>query len=160
MQNLKSLPSTAKKEISLEEIWLSGRMPFTVICLLGGFYETWKQRNIYGSRMINVFPAAALMFYTLDCNRLIGSRSSELSNSQSSQLLTVFPVGIDELTLSFHAFHHSERAFVGSGSLPELPLVQHGPFELLQDEKLDQCEAVMMTEDNIIFVEPVCYVGF
>ena len=105
-------------------------------------------------------PHCRPMLYTLDCDQFIGSRPFELSKSQSSQPLTVLPVGIDELTSSFRASHSSERAFVRSGGLPELPLVQHGPFKLPQNKELDQCEAAMMTEDNIIFVDPVCYVGF
>ena len=115
-------------------------MPFTVIHHLEGFDKVWLS-NIYGSRMISTLAGGSSMFYTLDCDRLIISRQSDLSNSQSSPLLS------------------SSYLRIGS-SLPQLPLLQNGPFELLQDEKLDQCEAVMMSEDNIIFVEPVCYVGF
>ena len=140
MDHLKPLPSDANKEVSLEQIWSSNRMPFTVIHHLEGFDKVWLS-NIYGSRMINTLAGGSSMFYTLDCDRLIISRQSDLSNSQSSPLLS------------------SSYLRIGS-SLPQLPLLQNGPFELLQDEKLDQCEAVMMSEDNIIFVEPVCYVGF
>ena len=156
MQNLKSLPSTAKKEISLEEIWSSGKMPFTVIRILEGFDEIW-QSNVYGSRMINTFTATFPMFYTLNCDRFINYRPSDPSGFHSSQITA----DIDGSTLPLSSYFDPGPAFIRTkSSLPELSLVQHGPFELLQNEKLDQCEAAMMTEDNIIFVEQVGYDSF
>ena len=156
MQNLKSLPSTAKKEISLEEIWSSGKMPFTVIRILEGFDEIW-QSNIYGSRMINTFTATFPMFYTLNCDRFINYRPSDPSGFHSSQITA----DIDGSTLPLSSYFDPGPAFIRTkSSLPELSLVQHGPFELLQVEKLDQCKAAMMSEDNIVFIDSVCCTAF
>ena len=60
MEHLKSLSSKAKKEVPLEEIWLSGKRPITVITLLEGFKRPWQQRNVYSSRMINMFTVDSL----------------------------------------------------------------------------------------------------
>ena len=153
MQNLNFLPSTAKKEISLEEIWSSGKMPFTVIRILQGFDEIW-QSNIYGSRMINTFTATSPMFYTLNCDRFINYRPSYPSGFHSSQITA----DVDGSTLP--PFNPGPAFIRTKSRRSQLTLVQHGPFELLQYEKLDQCEAAMMTEDNIIFVEQVSYDSF
>ena len=156
MEHLKPLPSTAKKQVSLEEIWSSGRMPFTVVRLLEGFSKIWVC-NIYGSRMINMFIASSPMFYTLDCNRVINSRTLDRSNSHNPQL----PADTDGSTSTLLASLDLRPAFERTGSsLPQLPLVQHGPFELLQVEKLDQCKAAMMSEDNIVFIDSVCCTAF
>ena len=151
MEHLKPLSSKAKKEVTLEQIWSSGRMPFTIIHRLQGFDTVWLS-NIYGSRMINTFTVGSPMFYTLDCDRLINSCQLGLSNSQSSQLSP--DPDMSTLTLLLSLYLRS------GSSLPQLPLLQCGPFELLQEEKLHGCHAAMMSEDNIIFVERVCHIGF
>lgn len=102
--------------------------------ILEGHDHTWLC-NVYGTRLINLWDPGLPEFYILDCSKYgHPSLDTDISSEEDN---------------------NRERMFEGlaHANSPGLSFTQHGPLAV--SGKLGVCDAVMMSEDNIVFVDSV-----